>query len=200
MHQNDNTNNNTGHTTMNIGVLKLCRIYYSDLTITNYTSNERTTICSTSIRLRAHVWFLRLPLEALVAKMAGREQKAFCVLQFAKTESAIRMQLAFHIKFHFNPPSDNNIRRRYHQFKDTACLCKGKSSGRPSVIEERVERVCDAFARSPKKSVRRASRELAIPVMSVWRILRRCLQLRPYRLQLLQALKSTDYGARSFDV
>ena len=65
------------------------------------------------------------------------------------------------------------------------------------MIEERVERVSDAFARSPKKSVRRASRELAIPVMSVWRILRRCLQLSPYRLQLLQALKPTYYGARA---
>ena len=49
---------------------------------------------------------------------------------------------------------------------------------------------------SPKKSVWRASRELAVPVMSVWRILRIRLQLRPYRLQLLKALKPTDYGAR----
>ena len=114
------------------------------------------------------LWFLRLPLEALVAKMATREQKAFCVLQFAKTESVIRVQRAFIIKFHCNPPSDNNIRRWYHQFEDTGCLCKGKSIGRPSMIEERVERVSDAFARSPKKSVRKASRELAIPVgMSV---------------------------------
>ena len=50
---------------------------------------------------------------------------------------------------------------------------------------------------SPKKSVRRASSELAIPVISVWRILRRRLQIRPYRLQLLQALKPTDYSARA---
>ena len=35
------------------------------------------------------LWFLRLLLEVLVAKMATREQKAFCVLQFAKTESVI---------------------------------------------------------------------------------------------------------------
>ena len=49
------------------------------------------------------------------------------------------------------------------------------------MIEERVERVSDAFACSPEKSVWWASRELAIPVMSVWRILRRRLQLRPYR-------------------
>ena len=65
------------------------------------------------------------------------------------------------------------------------------------MVEERVVRVSYAFARSPKKSVRRASRELAISVMSVLRILRRRLQLRPYRLQLLQALKPTDYGARA---
>ena len=38
------------------------------------------------------LWFLRLPLEALVAKMATREQKVFCVLQFAKTESVIRVR------------------------------------------------------------------------------------------------------------
>ena len=68
------------------------------------------------------LWFLRLPLEALVAKMATREQKAFCVLQFVKTESVIRVQRAFCIKFHCNPPSDN-IRRWYHQFEDTGCLC-----------------------------------------------------------------------------
>ena len=142
------------------------------------------------------LWFLRLPLEALVSKMATREQKAFCVLQFAKTESVNRVQHAFRIKFHCNSPSVN-IRRWYHQIEDTRCLCKGKNSGRPSMIEERVERVSDAFARSPKKSVRRASRELAIPVMFVWRILRRRLELRPYRLQLLQALKPTDYGARA---
>ena len=43
-------------TTVHIGVLKLCRTYYSDLTITNYISNERATqtVCHTSIRARAH--------------------------------------------------------------------------------------------------------------------------------------------------
>ena len=124
------------------------------------------------VRMRM-LWFLRLPLEALLAKMATREQKAFCVLQFAKTESVIRVQRAFHC----NPPSDN-IRRRYRQFGDTGCLCKRKSSRRPSMIEERIKQVSDAFARSPKKSVWRASRELAIPVMSVWRRLQ--LQYVPF--------------------
>ena len=102
--------------------------------------------------VRVHMlWFLSLQLEALVAKMTTREQKA-------KTGSVIRVQRAFHIKFHYNPPSEN-IRRWYHQFEDTGCLCKGKSSGWPCINW----RTC--------RTVRRASRELAIPVMSVWRFL-----------------------------
>ena len=91
---------------MNIGVLKLCRIYYSDLTITNYTPmNEQLKqfVLQVFVHVRM-LWFLHLPLEALVAKIATREQKAFCVLQFAKTESVIRVQRAFRIKFHCNPP------------------------------------------------------------------------------------------------
>ncbi|GFX60638.1 uncharacterized protein TNCV_4916881 [Trichonephila clavipes] len=65
-------------------------------------------------------------------KMATSKQKAFCVLQFAKTESALTVQRAFRIKFGCQPPNDNNILWRYHQFETTSCLCKGKRTGRPS--------------------------------------------------------------------
>ncbi|GFX98398.1 uncharacterized protein TNCV_4001671 [Trichonephila clavipes] len=41
--------------------------------------------------------------------MVTSKQKAFCVLQFAKTESAITVQRAFRIKFGCQPPNDNNI-------------------------------------------------------------------------------------------
>jgi len=43
------------------------------------------------------------------------------------------------------------------------CLRKGKSSGRPRVSEEKVRRIEESFERSPRKSTRRASRELGIP-------------------------------------
>ena len=101
--------------------------------------NEQLKQFVLQVFVRVHMlWFLRLPSEALVAKMAIREQKAFCVLQFAKTESVIRVQCVFRIQFHCNPPSDN-IHRWYHQFEDTGCLCKGKNSGQPSMIEERIK-------------------------------------------------------------
>lgn len=129
--------------------------------------------------------------------MATSEQKAFCVLQFAKSESVVTVQRAFRIKFRCDPPSDNNIRRWYHQFETTGCLCKGKSTGRPRVSEESVERVRESFTRSPRKSVRKASRELTMPVTTVWKVVRKRLQLRPYRFKLLQALKPTDNGLRA---
>ncbi|GFT31990.1 DUF4817 domain-containing protein [Trichonephila clavipes] len=70
--------------------------------------------------------------------MSTNEQKAFCVLQFAKTESAINGQRAFRTKFGCQPPDDNNIRSWYHQFVTTGCLCKGKSTGRPSLVPARI--------------------------------------------------------------
>ncbi|GFS85949.1 DUF4817 domain-containing protein [Trichonephila clavipes] len=48
-------------------------------------------------------------------KMATSKQKAFCVIQFAKTKSAITVQQAFRIKFGCQPSFDNNIRWWYHQ-------------------------------------------------------------------------------------
>ncbi|GFU11587.1 DUF4817 domain-containing protein [Trichonephila clavipes] len=66
--------------------------------------------------------------------MATSKQKAFCVLQFSKTESAIAVQRAFRIKFDCQTPNDNNILRWFHQFETTGCLCKEKSTGRPRLV------------------------------------------------------------------
>jgi hypothetical protein len=56
-------------------------------------------------------------------------------------------------------------------------------------VRESVKRVGQFFLRSPKKSVRHASHELAMSSMTVWRVLRKRLLMKPYRLHLLQFLK-----------
>ncbi|PSN32105.1 hypothetical protein C0J52_23386, partial [Blattella germanica] len=58
--------------------------------------------------------------------------------------------------------------------------------------EETVNHLRVSFARSPKKSTRRASKEFNIQRFTAWKVLRKILNLRPYRLQLLQALSSKD--------
>ena len=49
-----------------------------------------------------------------------------------------------------------------------------------------------SFERSPRKSTCRVRRELGIPQPTVWRVLRRHLLFKPYRLQLVQALHPND--------
>jgi len=106
------------------------------------------------------------------------------------------VQRAFRLRFNIQPPKRKSICRWNHQFEQTGCLCKGKSSGRPRVSEENVRRIQESFERSPHKSTRTASRELGIPQPTVWRVLRRRLLFKPYRLQLVQALRPNDKRKR----
>jgi len=116
------------------------------------------------------------------------QHKIFCVREFIKTESATVVQRAFRLRFNIQPPTRKSICSWNHQFEQIGCPCKGKSSGRPIVSEENVRRIEENFERSPRKSTRRASRELGIPQPTVWRVLRRRVLFKPYRLQLVQAL------------
>ena len=68
--------------------------------------------------------------------MASPQQKAFCVLEVAKTNSVVTVQRAFRRRFDVNPPSPKNIRRWFRQFQESGCLCKGKGPGWPRVWEE----------------------------------------------------------------
>ncbi|GFS68476.1 hypothetical protein TNCV_4584071 [Trichonephila clavipes] len=60
----------------------------------------------------------------------------------------ISMQRAFMNRYGKEAPSNKSILRWYHQFKETDCLCKKKSSGRPSVSEEAIKKVRQSFVRS----------------------------------------------------
>jgi len=91
------------------------------------------------------------------------QRKNFCVRKFIKTESATAVQRAFRFRFNIQPPTRKSICLWNHQCEQIGCLCKGKSSGRPRVSEENVRRMEENFERSPRKSTRRASRELGIP-------------------------------------
>ena len=77
--------------------------------------------------------------------MATPQQKVFCVLEFAKTDAIVTVQRAFRTEFGIDLPHRESIRRWVTQFKETGCLCKGKSPGRPRVSEEQVEKIHDAF-------------------------------------------------------
>ena len=109
------------------------------------------------------------------SKMATMQHKIFCVREFIKTESATAVQRAFRLRFNIQPPTRKSTCLWNHQFEQISCLCKCKISGPPRVSEENVRRIQEKFERSPRKSTRRANRELGIPQPNVWRVFRRCL-------------------------
>jgi transposase len=124
------------------------------------------------------------------------KEKVYCVLEHAKTSSVTIVQRHFWTKFAKEAPHRHNIKRWVKQFEETGCLCRGKSTGRPSVNNEVVENIRATYIRSLRKSMYRASRELNVPQATVWRVLRKCLQFKPYKFQMVQALKPTDRPKR----
>ena len=79
---------------------------------------------------------------------------------FAKIESIVTVQRRFRIMYRTEPPTDKTIREWYMKFQHSGCLCAAKRSGHPGPSAETVERVREAFVRSPQKSTTRASEQL----------------------------------------
>jgi hypothetical protein len=103
-------------------------------------------------------------------KMAASvKEKVYCVLEHAKTSSVTVVQRHFRTKFAKEAPYRHNIRRLVKQFEEMGCLCKGK---------------------------RRKGKKLNVPQATVWRMLRKHLQFKPYKFQMVQALKPTDRPKR----
>ena len=61
---------------------------------------------------------------------------------------------------------------------------------------ENIERVREAFERSPRRSAVRHATTLGITPRSVRRILHNDLHYHTYKFQIVQALNTRDYGAR----
>ena len=80
---------------------------------------------------------------------------------------------------------------------ETGSILDRKRSGRPSINEKTVDVVRVVFHRSPRKSIRVASNELAIPRSTVYKVLHKRLRLHAYKLQIVQVLKPDDHPRRA---
>ena len=58
-------------------------------------------------------------------------KKAFCVLEFAKTESIVTVQRRFRIMYHIEPPTDKTIREWYmNSSRVAACALRNEEAVR----------------------------------------------------------------------
>ncbi|XP_036357992.1 uncharacterized protein LOC115210815 isoform X2 [Octopus sinensis] len=118
-------------------------------------------------------------------------EKAFCVLEYAQIQSNKTVQCAFVRKFSKKSSTPMQIWTLHKNFREEGYLCRAKGFGQPLTSEETVERVRQNLLRSPKKSIR-SSLETQIPPPTVWCILRKRLLMKPYKLQLVQAITADD--------
>ena len=69
-----------------------------------------------------------------------------------------------------------------------------KRSGRPSIDEETVDAVPEAFHRSPRILICVTSNELVLSQSTVHKVLHKRLRLHDYELQTIQILVTFEYG------
>ena len=118
-------------------------------------------------------------------------EKAFCVLEYARTNSNKTVQRVFVRKLPKKSPTAKQIWCWKKKFEDEGCLCRAKGSGRPATAEGKVERIRQTLLRSPKMSTRRTSVRTLIPPTTVWWVVRK-----PYKLQVVQAITAADKRKR----
>ena len=75
---------------------------------------------------------------------------------------------------------------------DKGTVFDTRRSGRPRTSEENIERVRQAFQRSPMKFICTAARQLELPRSTVHKVLHKNLRLYAYKVQMLQALQPND--------
>ena len=106
------------------------------------------------------------------------------------------MQRQFKYEFGEDPPHINSIGKCFKNFMETESILDCKRSGRPNIEEPQiVDAVRVAFHRSPRKSIRVASNELAIPRSTVHKVLHKRLRLHAYKL--FNYLKPDDRPRRA---
>ena len=79
---------------------------------------------------------------------------------------------------------------------ETGSVLDAVRSGRPRTFSENIERVRQAFSRSPIKSLRSAARELELPSTTVHKVQHKRLRLYAYKVQMLQRLQPNDKPKR----
>jgi hypothetical protein len=79
---------------------------------------------------------------------------------------------------------------------ETGSVLRREGSSNRSVAPDRVEAIQEAFQRSPRKSIHRASHELRIPRSTVHDVVHKRLQLRAYEIQLVQKLRENGKPVR----
>ena len=91
-------------------------------------------------------------------KMTTAQEKAQFVSWFLETKLDVQTQRNYRSKYRRDPPLRPSIRLWHKKFMETGTVFNARRSGRPRTSEKNIERVRQAFQRSPMKSIRTTAR------------------------------------------
>jgi transposase len=98
-----------------------------------------------------------------------------------------------------DPCSVSTVSRLVEKFETFGCICDLPRSGRPTFSEDEISAVKDEVEAQKSSSelhitsCRSVAESLQLPLMSVHKIMRVHLRLKPYHLHHLQSLKESDF-------
>lgn len=97
-----------------------------------------------------------------------------------------------------NRPSEHTIRRIVDKFHETGSVLDlpRRRYARSGRSRENIAMVRENVAEDPHTSLSRRSQQLGLSETTTWRILRKDLALKPYKVQLTQDLRPTDHAQR----
>ena len=131
------------------------------------------------------------------------EQKQKIVQFWYETKSYVEVRRRFVKKFGLhrgrNTPDDKSIWRivKHFEKEQTIHPCnKGRSGAKPSITAQKRQQIQQSVENSPKKSHRIRAQELSLTPTTLWRTMRKNLQLFPYRISTHHVLKPEDMAKR----
>lgn len=97
-----------------------------------------------------------------------------------------------------NRPSESAIKNLVDKFKSTGSVqnIPTTTRTRSGRSPENIAAVSESVEEDPNLSIPRRSQHLGLSTMTTWRILRKDLALKPYKVQLVQELKPADHSLR----
>lgn len=121
-----------------------------------------------------------------------------CFVRNNESVIVVQRELRRHFNIHRNRtvPSRNTILRWVESLRRRGELNNRRPRGAPRTVRtpENVERVRQAFLRSPTRSARKHAAALRLSDRSVRRILHMDLRFHPYKLAIVQQLQPGDYA------
>jgi hypothetical protein len=124
--------------------------------------------------------------------MLAPQEQVQCVLWPAELQSLMAVQRRFRTQLGRQPPTGKNIQFWDNKLRTTGRLLRVESPGETRTSEENVSCIREAFQQSLRKSIRAAILQLQSPRSIVHTVLHKRLCLRPYKFQMIHALKPSD--------